>query len=131
WLRIRSFATWAACDGFDWLSRFTISTPYVVPPTLRPFANALRASPSTYGSGSPKPAVAPVIRLTKPSVIVLDASAPAEIRGEPRMGPAAAPEPTSPPRPTPARLTSSRREIAFPEPAPASSVMRRTLLGRL
>src|SRR5262245_60539482 len=40
---MRSFATFAACGGADWLSRWTICTSYFVPPTVRPPANAFLA----------------------------------------------------------------------------------------
>ena len=72
---MRSFATFAACGGADWLSRWTIWTAYCFPPTCRPWANAFFAREITYPSGSPKPDVAPVIGLTKPTLIV-SASAP-------------------------------------------------------
>ena len=59
------------------------------------------------------------------NMAVLDASAPTVIRGAPKTGPATLPETISPPTPTPARLTSSRREMLFPVPVVASSVIRR------
>src|SRR5947208_13687568 len=104
---IRSPATFAACAGADWLSFVTICTAYLVPPTVRPLAKALRASETTYGSGSPTPAAGPVSGLTNPIVIV-SAYAAASFRGRAHAGEAATPPSTTPPAPTPARLTSSR-----------------------
>src|SRR5438477_13038420 len=66
---IRSLATWAATDGVDWPSLLMISTEYFLPPIVSPSTNALRARLITYGSGSPNPAAAPVIGLTKPILI--------------------------------------------------------------
>src|SRR5581483_11348143 len=105
-------ATFAACAGADWLSLFTIFTAYFLPATVNPDANALRARPSTYGSGSPKPAAGPVSGLTKPSVIVLAASAVSAPFGRAHAGPASDPPAISPAAPTPARLSKSRLLIS-------------------
>src|SRR5581483_11807448 len=105
-------ATFAACAGADWLSLLTIVTAYFLPPTVSPDAKALRARPITYGSGSPKPAAGPVSGLTKPSVIVLAASAVSAPRGRAQAGPASEPPATSPAAPTPARLSRSRLLIS-------------------
>src|SRR5581483_8256942 len=105
-------STFAACAGADWLSLLTIVTAYFLPPTVSPDAKALRARPITYGSGSPKPAAGPVSGLTKPSVIVLAASAVSAPRGRAQAGPASEPPATSPAAPTPARLSRSRLLIS-------------------
>src|SRR5579884_480812 len=102
---MRSFATFAACAGADWLSRSTICTAYRVPPTSRPFANAFLASEMTYGSGSPKPDAAPVSGLTKPSLIVFAALPNLPAHAELATAGAAATPPTT----TTLRLTNSRR----------------------
>ncbi len=78
---------------------------------VSPFASAAFASPSTYGSGSPKPEAGPVSGLTKPILIVWSAW---ETRGAAQTWGAAAPETARPPAPIPARLSSSRLEMPLP-----------------
>src|SRR5262245_17122751 len=101
---MRSFATFAACGGADWLSRWTIWTAYCFPPMCRPCANAFFASEIAYPSGSPKPDVAPVIGLTKPILIVSASEPSLRAQAEPAEAGAIAVPPTR----TAPRFTNSR-----------------------
>src|SRR5262249_5578611 len=82
------------------------------------------ASPSTYGSGSPKPDAGPVSGLTKPILIVWSAC---ETRGAAHAGDTAAPETARPPAPIPARLSSSRLEMPLPSAIVPPGVLRSTI----
>ena len=62
--RMRREATSAARFGSDWLSRTSTSTGQLCPRIVSPFRTALRMSPTTKLSVSPKPASGPVCGLT-------------------------------------------------------------------
>src|SRR5213080_4825072 len=125
WPWMRSLATFAACEGADWLSRCTISTAYCVPPTFRPFANAFLASEITYGSGSPKPDVAPVIGLTKPILIVFACAPSLRAHADPAYAGAIAVPPTSTaPRFTSSRLVNPFVSLLTTPPCLSSGVLR-------
>src|SRR5207244_1022703 len=76
--------------------------------------------------GSPKPPSGPVLGLTKPILIVFAASACSVTFTPASALPAKPPEKTTPAAPTPARLTSSRREIGVSSsPRPGSLLIDR------
>ncbi len=99
----------AACAARvpDWLSSVMICTLYFLPPMVRPLSNALRASDTTYGSGSPNPASGPVSGLTYPILMVPVLLEPPVLPREPHAS--SRPPATIETEPAPSALSTVRR----------------------